>query len=207
MFKIYDGREYFYQWDIDRKLIIEDPSVTEVHFTNRATNDAYVCATYQEDDKTLVKVPNILLQANWRIQVYAYDGKHTKHDKCYEVRGRSKPVDYTYTETEVITWEEFKSDVEAELETMATKEYVDNELATFDFIKVVDELPEVGLPNRFYLVPKEDNQTQDFFDEYIWANGTWEWLTTKQIEVDLTPYVAKAAFTYDEATETLSINF
>lgn len=207
MFKIYDGREHFYQWDLDRKLIVEDPTVTEVHFCNRTDTCSLVCATYQEGEVTLVKVPNILLQTDWKIHVYAYDGKHTKHSGSYEVISRTKPSDYVYTETETVTWEEFKSGVEAELEAMATKEYVDNELATFDFIKVVDELPEEGLPNRFYLVPKEDNQTQDFFDEYIWANGTWEWLTTKQIEVDLTPYVAKAAFTYDEATETLSINF
>lgn len=113
MFRIYDGREYFYQWDLDRKLIIEDPDVKEVHFTNRATNDAYVCETYVEDGKTLVNVPNILLQANWRIQAYAYDGKHTKHDKCYEVKSRSKPVDYVYTETEVLTWQELDERLKA----------------------------------------------------------------------------------------------
>lgn len=109
MFKIYDGREKFYQWDLDRKLIVEDPSVTEVHFTNRATNDAYVCETYVEDGITLVNVPNILLQANWRIQAYAYDGKHTKHDVCYEVINRSKPADYVYTEVEMKTWEQLEA--------------------------------------------------------------------------------------------------
>lgn len=112
MFKIYDGREHFYQWDLDRKLIIEDPDVKEVHFTNRATDDAYVCETYVEDGKTLVNVPNILLQTNWRIQAYAYDGKHTKHDKCYEVKGRSKPIDYAYTETEVMNWQTINEKVE-----------------------------------------------------------------------------------------------
>ena len=106
MFKIEDGREYFYQWDLDRKLIIEDPEVKEVHFTNRATNDAYVCETYVEDGKTLANVPNILLQTNWRIQAYAYDGKHTKHDVCYEVKSRSKPTDYVYTETDIWKVEE-----------------------------------------------------------------------------------------------------
>lgn len=112
MFKIYDGREKFYQWDIDRQLIVEDPSITEVHFTNRATNDAYVCETYVEDGITLVNVPNILLQANWRIQAYAYDGKHTKHDVCYEVISRSKPDDYMYTETEIKTWNGLEQKVE-----------------------------------------------------------------------------------------------
>ena len=113
MFKIKDGREYFYQWDIDRKLIVEDPTVKEAHFTNRATNDAYVCETYVEDGITLVNVPNILLQTNWRIQAYAYDGKHTKHDVCYEVKSRSKPNDYVYTETEIKNYDALLERVEA----------------------------------------------------------------------------------------------
>ena len=71
------------------------------------------------------------------------------------------------------------------------KQYTDLEIATFDFIKIVDALPETGLPNRLYLVPKSDTQDNDLFDEYIWANGKWEFITTKQIEVDLTPYVKK----------------
>lgn len=71
----------------------------------------------------------------------------------------------------------------------ATQEYVDNELATFDFIKVVDSLPESGLSNKIYLVPKADTQNQDLFDEYVWINNSWEWVTTKQIEVDLSGHV------------------
>lgn len=73
----------------------------------------------------------------------------------------------------------------------ASTSYVDNEIATFDFIKVVSELPETGLDNRIYFVPKADTQTQDLFDEYVWINGAWEWVTTKQLEVDLTPYYTK----------------
>lgn len=74
----------------------------------------------------------------------------------------------------------------------ATETYVENEIAKFDFIKVVDILPEVGLPNRIYFVPKHDTQTQDLFDEYVWINDKWEWITTKQIEVDLTNYTTKS---------------
>ena len=105
MFKIYDGREHFYQWDLDRKLIVEDPSINEVHFCNRTDNCSLVCETYVEDGITLVNVPNIILQTDWKIHVYAYDGKHTKHDECYEVKSRTKPADYVYTETEVKEWE------------------------------------------------------------------------------------------------------
>lgn len=71
------------------------------------------------------------------------------------------------------------------------KLYTDNEIATFDFIKVVNVLPEEGLPNKIYLVPKNDTQTQDLFDEYVWVNNAWEWITTKQLEIDLSDYATK----------------
>lgn len=90
------------------------------------------------------------------------------------------------------------------LNNYATKDYVDEEIATFDFIKVVDSLESVTTPlvNRIYFVPKKSDdleQENDLFDEYIWMNiGTeaepvydWEWITTKQLEVDLTNYVEK----------------
>jgi hypothetical protein len=112
MFKIYDGREKFYQWDLDRKLIVEDASVTEVHFCNRTDSCSLVCETYTENGLTVVNVPNILLQTDWKIHVYAYDGKHTKHDECYEVVSRSKPADYVYTETEVKTWDDLNQRIE-----------------------------------------------------------------------------------------------
>ena len=33
MFKIQDGRKSFTQWDLNRKIIVEDDSITQVHFT------------------------------------------------------------------------------------------------------------------------------------------------------------------------------
>lgn len=68
------------------------------------------------------------------------------------------------------------------------KQYTDEEIAKFDFIKVVNILPETGLPNRIYFVPKTNSSSQDLFDEYAWINDKWEFITTKQIEVDLTAY-------------------
>ena len=184
------------------------------------------------------------------------------------------------------------------------KEYTDIELATFDFIKVVDELPETGLPNKIYLVPNDNKSetkdnwlfenerltdysrtdlpspivgvsytifvdgeekvtsvvdcdgywfawgdgaivwslsdgwrfmfdppsgafitsgtvsvrannthtsteptSQNLFDEYIWVvkdgGGYWEWITTKQLEVDLTPY-ATIDFVKEYVAETIN---
>lgn len=104
MFKILDGREYFYQWDIDRKLIVNDSEIKEVHFCNRTDDCSLVCETYIENGVTLANVPNILLQSDWRIRVYAYDGKYTKHEVCYDVIKRTKPTDYIYTETEILNY-------------------------------------------------------------------------------------------------------
>lgn len=95
-----------------------------------------------------------------------------------------------------------------DLSSYATHEEVEQEIGNFNFIKVLTSLPLDGFPNRIYLVPKTDTQTQDLFDEYVWINkGTeeapqwgWEWITTKQIEVDLTDYATK------EYADTVSSN-
>jgi hypothetical protein len=97
MFKLADGREHLYQWDIDRQVIIDDPSIVEVHFCNR-TDD---CSLVTEVVDGRANVPNILLQSSFDIRVFAYDGKATMHDKKFNVIARTKPADYTYTETEI----------------------------------------------------------------------------------------------------------
>jgi hypothetical protein len=104
LFKIEDGREQFYQWDIDRRLIISDAAISQVHFCNRTDECSLVCETYVENGKTLVNVPNILLQTDWRINVYAYDKNYTKHSAVFNVVKRSKPESYVYTETEILNY-------------------------------------------------------------------------------------------------------
>ena len=105
MFKIYDGRTHFWQWDLDCKLIVEDASIKQVHFCNRSSECSLVCLVYEENGQFLVNVPNILLQSDRDIHAYAYDGV-TKYEACLKVYARCKPADYVYTETEVATWEQ-----------------------------------------------------------------------------------------------------
>lgn len=113
MFKIYDGRDTFYQWDTERKLIVYDETIKEVHFCNRADDCSLVCEVYKEGELNLVNVPNILLQDNWRINVYAYDETYTKHSHRFDVKSRSKPADYVYTETEVKNWDDLAERISA----------------------------------------------------------------------------------------------
>ena len=112
MIKIFDNRDSFYQWDLNQKLIIEDSSITEVHFCNKTDNCSLVCEVYEEEGLRLVNVPNILLQNSWDIRVYAYcNNCYTKQAARFKVVPRSKPADYIYTETEIKTWESLADEV------------------------------------------------------------------------------------------------
>lgn len=102
MFRIFDGREEFYQWDLNRKLIVDDESIKQVHFCNKTDDCSLVVETYKDGELTVANVPNILLQTAWRIRVYGYTGDYTKHEASYKVNPRTRPADYVYTETETV---------------------------------------------------------------------------------------------------------
>lgn len=111
MFKIIDGRDALWQWDKDRQLIVEDDSITEVHFCNCTDDVALVCEVFYRDGLYLVNVPNILLQKDWDIRVYAYCG-YTKIEELFKVHKRTKPADYIYTETEIKNYDDLKARVD-----------------------------------------------------------------------------------------------
>lgn len=129
MFKIYDDdRECFYQWDLNQKLVVEDPTVTEVHFSNRTDGCSLVVEVHNEDGLRIANVPNILLQSDLTIRVYAYATDHTLLEKRFIINARSKPADYIYTETEVKSFEALEKRIE---ETYIAKQEVDTEVDTF----------------------------------------------------------------------------
>ena len=101
MIRIYNGREHFYQWDSNQKVIIDEPTATEVHYCNRTDDCSLVCEIYEEGGLRVANVPNILLQNDWDIRVYIYCSDYTKIEKRFSVVRRSKPADYVYTETEL----------------------------------------------------------------------------------------------------------
>ncbi len=105
MLKIYDGRNEFYQWDLDQKLIVFNPEVKEVHFCNQTSNESLVCEVYSEGGIRVVNVPNILLQESLPLRAYPHCTCATKDAVVFKVVARSRPTDYVYTETEVKTWE------------------------------------------------------------------------------------------------------
>lgn len=128
MFKIVDGRDYFYQWDLDRQIAIEDNSITELHFCNR-TDD---CSLVVDVEGGIANVPNIILTSSFDVRVFGYDGKATLHEKTFKVKPRTKPADYVYVETEARKFDELMAKAE-EAVTYANEicEYVENNKLDF----------------------------------------------------------------------------
>lgn len=108
MFKIADGRDCFYQWDLDRMIVIEDRTITEVHFCNKTDDCALVTIAYEDEGLWVADVPNILLQDAWDIRVYGRNIDYTKCEKRFKVKARSKPSDYIYTETELKNYDDLE---------------------------------------------------------------------------------------------------
>lgn len=107
MLSIYDGRSHFWQWDSDQRLTVASASTCEVHFHNPDGDTALTLDTYTHNGKTVVDVPNILLQNEGRITAWIFicvGDECTVFEKTFEVWHRQKPADYVYTETQLKSW-------------------------------------------------------------------------------------------------------
>lgn len=72
IFKIYDGRTNFWQWDIKQKLIVLDERITEVRFSNRDMEHSKRRPVYTDKDGTRIcNVPDLLLQLPKNLIAYA----------------------------------------------------------------------------------------------------------------------------------------
>lgn len=72
IFKIYDGRTNFWQWDTKQKLIVLDDRITEVRFSNRNMEHSKRRIVYKDNDgNRICNVPDILLQLPKNLVAYA----------------------------------------------------------------------------------------------------------------------------------------
>lgn len=163
IFKIVDGRSCFYQWDIDRQISVSDPTITEVHFCNRTE----ACSLVVEVKDGIANVPNKVLQNGYPVRVFGYDGKATLHEATFEVKARTKPIDYIYTETEIKHYE----DLEKRLDEIE-KNGISEEVITNAVNSYLEENPiDVDLTGY---------ATEEYVNEAV-----------KNVEVDLTGYATK----------------
>ena len=72
IFKIFDGRTNFRQWDTKQKLIVLDDSIAEVRFSNRNMEHSKRRPVYTNaDGLRICNVPDILLQLPKNLIAYA----------------------------------------------------------------------------------------------------------------------------------------
>ena len=88
MFRIEDGRRYFYQWDTGRRIIvdIDDDDIVEVHFSYGLDGEAIRKEIEEDGGTRFAYVPDSLLQEYGRLRVYAYGEDHTQYYNEFEVR-------------------------------------------------------------------------------------------------------------------------
>ena len=168
MFQILDGRENFFQWDLNQKLIVEDETIKLVHFDNGTLPEALVV----EVKDGVAEVPNILLQESWNIKAYGYDGNNTKHKKSFKVEAKAKPADYVYTETEVRTWEELNKKIEesgsVNLIKEFTGEYPEDEEAVYSaqaimgLTEMMTDTFEMPAENKVYEI-KHNSYNEEYY--------------------------------------------
>ncbi len=116
IFKIYDGRTNFWQWDTKQKLIVLDNDVTEVHFSNRNMTHSVKRHIYMQDNLRVCDVPSDLLQLPKNLVAHAcVDGTTIKSVK-FAVMKRPMPNDYVSEQNEEI--EERLTQIDIQLQNL-----------------------------------------------------------------------------------------
>lgn len=104
LFKIYDGRTNFWQWDTGQKLIVLDDTVDQVHFSNKNMTHAIPTDVYATSDGTRIcDIPDIILTLpkNLIASAYVDNGTSEKTIKSvkFAVVSRPIPSDYVPSQT------------------------------------------------------------------------------------------------------------
>jgi hypothetical protein len=117
IFKIYDGRTNFWQWDTKQKLIVLNDSITQVHFSNRNMTHSVKRDVYVDNDGLRVcNVPSDLLQLPRNLVAYAYADGATMKSVKFAVVKRPMPSDYILDQNEDI--EEKLTQIDIKLEAL-----------------------------------------------------------------------------------------
>ncbi len=199
VFSVCGENDTLWQWDLDRRLTVEHPACHQVHFCGGG-EEALVCGVYEEDGKRFADIPNVLLQTDEPLKVYAFvtdrDGKRTVISERFMVEARPKPQGYIYTETEAWTVEKAVFDALQEAKENGDFRGEPGPKGDPGVVKfvVVTALPEEDAENAIYLLPNEEGAAENLFDEYIFVDGKWEKIGSAAVAVDLDEYVKKTDY-------------
>ena len=107
IFKIYNERTNFWQWDTKQKLIVLDDRVTEVRFSNKNMQQSKRRVVYTDNGMRVCNVPDSLLQLPKTLIAYACvkldDGScSTIKEVRFAVVKQAIPVDYVCEQDAVV---------------------------------------------------------------------------------------------------------
>ena len=149
IFKIYDGRTNFWQWDTKQKLIILDERITEVRFSHRNMDHSKRRPVYTDNNGLRVcTVPDVLLQLPKNLIAYACikreDGTYsTVKSVKFAVRQQPIPSDYVCEQDAVV--EEIMARIELLEDMLKNVEHGTQELKKFeDIIDAAKWAKEIG---------------------------------------------------------------
>lgn len=106
-----DGRTELWQWDTGRKIVVDDNSVSEVHYSKYSSTQAITRPVINGK----AEIPNYLLQDTHAVTVYAYSGSiengYTMAEKTFDVAKKPKPANYVETEEDKAILVKLKAEI------------------------------------------------------------------------------------------------
>ena len=115
-----DGRTELWQWDTGRKIVVDDKSVSEVHYSKYSSTQAIT----REVVNGKAEIPNFLLQDTHAVTAYAYSGSiengYTMAEKTFNVVKKPKPANYVEIEEDKAILSKLKAEI-GDLSTLQTE--------------------------------------------------------------------------------------
>lgn len=151
-FRLSNGKKTFFQWDVNQKIILENPICTQVHFENKDISDkAYVKEVYKDNEgRSVVDIPDIFLQHTPGFLFYGYVISEDGKERFTEERGdvsvirRAKPSDYVFTPEDQKTLEEVFDDAVKYVPEKKTDEEKANARENIGAESVKNKVSEIG---------------------------------------------------------------
>lgn len=151
-FRLSNGKKTFFQWDVNQKIILENPICTQVHFENKDISDkAYVKEVYKDNEgRSVVDIPDIFLQYTPGFLFYGYVISEDGKERFTEERGdvsvirRAKPSDYVFTPEDQKTLEEVFDDAVKYVPEKKTDEEKANARENIGAESVKNKVSEIG---------------------------------------------------------------
>lgn len=169
-----DGRTELWQWDTGRKIVVDDKSVSEVHYSKYSSTQAIT----REVIDGKAEIPNFLLQDTHAVTVYAYSGSiengYTVAEKTFNVAKKPKPANYVETEEDQAILAKLKAEIgylselrtEAKDNLVAAINEVSEEIANVaDEVDALAALAECGIITPAY----QDNVFYTDADDAIYV--------------------------------------